>query len=142
MPQTRRSILAAIGAALPFGLAARSKAADSPLPPAPTLRFQSFEAAVRAEFAQPGSATWRRVEVGPSALIQAGVQGSHNDRPFAGFPTGHLRITRTGSEPGPTRQGVRLYVTTVDVTRPDGLTTDDPSRPLDFAGLPPAPVWG
>ena len=143
MPQTRRSILAAIGAALPFGLAGRSATAASPLPPAPTLRFQSFEAAVRAAFAQPGdSANVRRVEVGSSSLVQTGVQGCHNDRPFAGFPTGHLRITRTGSEPGPTRQGVRLYVTTVDVTHTGGRPTGDLSRPLDFASLPAAPVWG
>ena len=41
------------------------------------------------------------VEVGHSEQVQAGVQGCHNDRPFAGFPAGHLRIVRTGSEPGP-----------------------------------------
>ena len=144
MPQTRRSILAAIGAALPFGLVTRSQAADHPISsaPAPTLRFQSFEAAVRAAFAQRGtSKTTRRVEVGPSSLVQAGLQGCHNDRPFAGFPSGHLRITRTGSEPGPTWQGVRLYVTTVDVTLTGDRATHDPSRPLDFAAIPAAPVW-
>ena len=50
----------------------------------------------------------RRVEVGHSEQVRAGVQGCHNDRPFAGFPAGHLRIVRAGSEPGPVRQGVRL----------------------------------
>ena len=141
MPHTRRLILAALGAALPFGLASRAGAASPPVRPALTLRFRSFEEAVRAAFAT-SSATCHRVEVGASDLIQAGVQGSHNARPFAGFPTGHLRITRTGSEPGPTWQGVRLYVTTVDVTLTTGPTPHDPSRPLDFASLPAAPVWG
>ncbi len=142
MFSTRRSILAALGSTLPLAIGRTVRAESSiPVGPAPTLRFRSFEAALRAAVADDSTATCYRVEVGPSDLVQAGVQGCHNNRPFASFPPGYLRITRTGSEPGPTWQGVRLYVTTVDVTLTGGLSADDPSRPLDFASLPPAPVW-
>lgn len=79
-------------------------------------------------------------EVGHSADVLAGVQGCHNDRPFAGFPAGHLRIVRTGSGPGPVVGGVRLYVATVDVVLTGGRTADEPSRPLNFATLPAAPI--
>ena len=62
---------------------------------------------------------------------------AHNDRPFAGFPAGHLRIVRTGCEPGPVIRGVRLYVATVDVA----LAGGPGGRMLDFASLPPVPVF-
>src|SRR4051812_41867968 len=109
---SRRSLLSALGITLPFGLGVRAEAATSPAGPAPGLRFQPFEEAVRAAFADlhrtasanvPGHARMlpcRRVEVGDSDLVRAGLQGCHNDRPFAGFPAGHLRIVRTGSGPG------------------------------------------
>jgi len=48
---------------------------------------------------------------------------------------------RTGSEPGPVRQGVRLYVSTVDVALTGGLTPGIASRPLNYASLPPAPAF-
>lgn len=139
MNPTRRSLLAALGWTLPLGLGARAGAAAAPA--APTLRFRPFEDAVRAAFAASDPiGTCHRVEVGPCDAVRAGVQGSHNDRPFAGFPAGHLRIVRTGSEPGPDRGGLRLYVTTVDVVRTGGLAAGDAGRPLDFASLPPAPT--
>lgn len=137
MLRDRRSVLAALGLAVPFGIPARASAA--PVGPAPGLRFRSFEDAVREAFAAPapdGWAAWR-VEVGHSDEVRAGLQGCHNDRPFAGFPAGHLRIVRTGCEPGPAVNGVRLYVATVDVAVADGPG----GRPLDFATLPPAPVF-
>ena len=140
MPQTRRSLLSAIGVALPFGIGARVGAPPVPTEEAPVLRFRSFEEAVRTAFAER-SASCLRIEIGHSERVRAGVQGCHNDRPFAGFPAGHLRIIRTGSEPGPIYRGVRLYVSTVDVAITGGLTTDIVSRPLDFATLPPAPSF-
>ncbi|MGE3818904.1 MAG: hypothetical protein AB7I30_05670 [Isosphaeraceae bacterium] len=70
------------------------------------------------------------------------MQGCHNDRLFAGFPAGRLRIVRSGAEPGPVYQGVRLHVSTVDVALTDGLTPRGGSRPLDFRSLPPAPILG
>lgn len=142
MNHSRRSILSAIGLSLPLGLGSRAGASVSPTGTAPALRFRPFEEAVREAFADRGSMpSCRRVEVGHSEQVQAGVQGCHNDRPFAGFPAGHLRIVRTGSEPGPVWRGVRLYVSTVDVALTAGLPPDAPSRPLDFASLPPAPIF-
>jgi hypothetical protein len=96
---------------------------------------------VREAFSDRSNDPCRRVEIGHSELVRVGVQGCHNARPFAGFPTGHLRIVRTGSEPGPVCQGIRLYVSTVDVLLTGGLTQSDPSQPLDFASLPPAPTF-
>ncbi|MFO0889412.1 MAG: hypothetical protein U0790_09765 [Isosphaeraceae bacterium] len=150
---SRRSVLSALGLAVPFGAGARAGASSAPAGTVPALRFRSFEQSLREAFIAGESSrprggqalrempSLRRVEVGHSELVQAGIQGCHNDRPFAGFPAGHLRIVRTGSEPGPVRQGVRLYVTTVDVVRTGGLDPAVPSRPLDFACLPPAPVF-
>ena len=92
MNQTRRSLLSAIALALPFGIGSRVKGASSQPGVAPALRFRPFEDAVREAFAdrdpsksapdRPSS--WRRVEVGHSKQVQEGLQGSHNDRPFAG----------------------------------------------------------
>ena len=154
MSHDRRSVLAALGLTLPFGLGpvAGAAARPGPLLGPPSLRFRSFEDAVAAEFAfgapAPDAAAGsdpfpcHRIEVGHSELLDAGVQGCHNDRPFAGFPTGHLRIVRTGAHPGPLFQGVRLYVRTVDVIWTGGRECGEPSRPLDFATLPPAPTFG
>ncbi len=147
---SRRSVLASLGITLPVGLAARAEASPSQAGPAPTLRLRSFEDALRQALSARGRAVAAgladpspcvRVEVGHSEDVRPGVQGCHNDRPFAGFPAGHLRIVRAGTEPGPVRQGVRLYVSTVDVVLTDGLTPDTASRPLDFATLPPAPSF-
>jgi hypothetical protein len=140
----RRSLLSAFGVALPFGIGTQVKA--SATPPAPSLRLISFEEAVRYAFSDRFSAgvqscDCRRIEVGHSETVQGGVQGCYNDRPFAGFPAGYLRIVRTGSEPGHVRQGVRLYISTVDVILTGGLQRDVPSRPLDFASLPAAPSF-
>jgi len=138
MNQTRRSLLSIIGVALPIGIGNREGTSPTPAEAAPVLRFRSFEEAVRAAFSWRGqSSSCRRIEIGHSEQIRAGVQGCHNDRPFAGFPAGHLRIVRTGSEPGPIDRGVRLYVSTVDVAPTGGLKPGVASRPLDFASLPP-----
>ncbi|MDY3556652.1 hypothetical protein R5W24_005822 [Gemmata sp. JC717] len=154
MSQDRRSVLTALGLALPFGLSSGAGAlARSTTHAAPALGFRSFEESVAAAFgsesvltadaALPGDAfPCRRIEVGHSELLESGVQGCHNDRPFAGFPAGHLRIVRTGGCPGPVFRGVRLYVLTVDVVWTGGRACGDPSRPLDFALLPPAPAFG
>lgn len=142
---SRRSILGALGAALPFGLGAGLGAARGEAAPAPRLRFRPFEDAVREAFSARGPSddgTCHRIEVGDSDLIRAGVQGCYNDRPFAGFPAGHLRIVRSGSGPGPTHQGVRLYISAVDVALTGGPTREDRGRPLDFGSLPPAPIFG
>jgi hypothetical protein len=142
MNQTRRSILTAIGVAIPFGIGARAGASPAPTEAAPVLRFHSFEEAVRTALAERGqSSSCRRIEIGHSEQVRAGVQGCHNDRPFAGFPAGHLRIVRTGSEPGPMYRGVRLYVSSVDVELTGGLVPGVVSRALDFASLPPAPSF-
>jgi hypothetical protein len=138
MNDSRRSLLSAIGLALPFGLGARLGAAT--VSTDLVLRFRSFEEAVRTAFTEQSSSC-RRIEIGHSEQVRAGVQGCHNDRLFAGFPAGHLRIVRAEFEPGPARQGVRLYVSTVDVALTGGLTPGVPSRPLDFASLPPAPIF-
>jgi hypothetical protein len=141
MNQTRRSILSAIGVALPFGIGNHVGASPTPAEAAPVLQFRSFEEAVRTAFSGRGqSSTCRRIEIGHSEQVRAGVQGCHNDRPFAGFPAGHLRIVRTGSEPGPMYRGVRLYVSMVDVALTGGLTPGVVGRPFDFASLPPAPT--
>lgn len=150
MNQTRRSIISALGLLLPLGLAGRARGEGRTAGPAPALRFRPFEDAVREAFAGPDGAApdgapdqplpCRRIEVGHSEEVQAGVQGCHNDRPFAGFPAGHLRIVRAGAEPGRARGGVRLYVSTVDVALTGGRPHGGPSRPLDFSTLPPAPV--
>jgi hypothetical protein len=143
MSHDRRTVLAAIGLVLPFGIGSRARAA-APVGPPPVLRFRPFEEALREAFASgddvPGVLLpCRRVEVGHSDLLQAGVQGCHNDRPFAGFPAGHLRLVRIGCEPGPAVGGARLYVCTVDVVLTGGRDCGA-SRPLDFAALPPAPI--
>ncbi|WP_165226432.1 hypothetical protein [Aquisphaera insulae] len=141
MNQTRRSILSTLGVAVPFGIGHRAGAAPTPAEAAPVLRLRSFEEAVRTAFSVAGpSSTCHRIEIGHSEEVRAGVQCCHNDRPFAGFPAGHLRIVRTGSEPGPMYRGVRLYVATVDVALTDGLVPGVVSRPLDFASLPPAAI--
>ena len=128
----RRSVLAALGAALPFAVPRWATAG-----PAPGLRLRAFEDAVREAFHGPATADGcRRVPVGHSDLVAAGVQGCVNDRPFAGFPAGGLRVVRCGAEPGPAVGGVRLYAAFVDVAVNDGAA----GRPLDFAALPPAPV--
>lgn len=140
MNPTRRSLLSVIGIAFPFAVGIRAGASPTSAEAAPILRFRSVEEAVRTAFSKPGrSCSCHRIETGHSELISAGVQGCHNDRPFAGFPAGRLRIVRVGSEPGPMYQGVRLYVSSVDVALSDGLTPGVVSRPLDFASLPPAP---
>ena len=149
MNHSRRSLLSATALALPFGLGSLAKGASSHPGAAPTLRFRPFEDAVREAFADRDpfknapdrTSSWRTVEVGHSEQVQEGLQGSHNDRPFAGFPAGHLRIIRTGSEPGPLWQGVRLYISTVDIAFTGGLTPEVPGRPLDFASLPPVPTF-
>src|SRR4051794_10554046 len=114
---SRRSLLSAFGLTLPFGLGGRARGTPAQPGPVLALRVVPFEEAVRSAFADAdrSSAPRREVEVGDSDLVRAGVQGSHNDRPFAGFSAGHLRIVRTASRPGPVCQGARLYVTTVDV---------------------------
>lgn len=142
MRHDRRTLLAALGCSLPFGFFGGTRAA-APLVPPPSLGFRSFEDALRTEVdaLQPSAGTRRsvRVEVGHSDLLLAGVQGCHNHRPFAGFPQGQLRIVRVGSGPGPNLGGVRLYVCTLDVVL-TGDANDGPSRPFDFAAVPPAPV--
>lgn len=141
MNHDRRAILATLGLTVPLGLA-RWAGGTPPLEmPSVALRLQAFESGVREAFrlsspeAEPSAR--RRVAVGHGPAVEAGLQGCVNDRPFAGFPPGGLRIVRTCSEPGPTIGGVRLYRTTVDLIRSDPAT---PGRPLDFASLPPAPI--
>ena len=140
---SRRSVLSAFGIAFPFGLGTRAASSAGPADSEPVLRFRPFEEAVREAFADGNDTSpCRRVEVGHSPAVTAGLQGCHNERPFAGFPAGSLRIVRAGTEPGPVCRGVRLYVATVEVAHTGGCPTDLPSRPLDFATLPPAPiVW-
>lgn len=148
MIHNRRSFLSTVGIAIPFA-PARAEPSGTDL----EVRFRPFAEAVREAFHSHGSdrpfadgsdqaAPWCRLEVGESEEVRAGVQGCYNDHPFAGFPAGHLRIVRSGSEPGPARYGVRLYVWTVDVMVTGGRTSGSPGRPLDFATLPPAPVLG
>ena len=153
MKHNRRTLLSAFSAALPFGLGSRTGVASIANEKPPELRFRPFEQAVRVAFAAPrrihpndGAESedefqGRRIEVGDSELVRAGLQGCHNDRPFAGFPRGALRIVRAGFAPGPERRGVRLYVATVDIALTDSRTDRGPSRPLDFASLPPAPTF-
>ncbi len=137
---SRRSLLATLGAAWPLGLGARADARPEIGLPGPTLRLRPFEAAVRAAFAdRADSAGDRRIPVGDCDLLRAGVQGCHNDRPFAGFPAGGLRIVRVASEPAPAQHGVRLYVTTLELIATRDQAPGPASRPLDFAALPPAP---
>jgi hypothetical protein len=141
-PFSRRSLLATLGASLPFGLGG-ARAAFPPADAPTRLRFRPFEAAVREAFAAGTGDDPRRgrvVEVGDCDLVRAGVQGCHNARPFAGFPAGGLRIVRTASAPGPASGGVRLYVTTVEILPASAAPGDAPTRPLDFAALPPAPT--
>ena len=151
MPISRRSLLTALGIAVPLHLASRSGAAATN-PAVATLRLHSFEEAVREAFAGAGRSSGqlqgqtpvtRRVEVGHCPELGAGVQGCHNDRPFAGFPAGRLRIVRCGAEPGPPRHGVRLYVSTLDITLGGvgGAPPNIAGRPLDFGSLPPAPSF-
>lgn len=141
MSYSRRSVLSALGLALPLGLGERGPTRAAAATP-PALRFRPFEDAVRAAFAGATLGTTRRIEVGHSEAMRLGVQGSHNARPFAGLAAGRLRIVRTSQEPGPVVGGVRLLVSTVDVVLTDGPTPDAPSRPLDFAIIAPAPVLG
>jgi hypothetical protein len=142
MRHDRRTILAAIGFLLPFGFGERTRAA-APVGPPTSLGFRSFEKALRETLDAPQWTANRlpccRVQVGHSDLLLSGVQGCHNGRPFAGFPIGHLRIIRIGSEPGPNLGGVRLYICTLDVVVTGGRDCG-PSRPFDFAAVPPAPV--
>ena len=84
--------------------------------------------------------TRQRVRKGGPAAVQAGLQGCYNDRPFAGFPAGHLRIVQAGSGPGPVFRGVRLYVATVVVALMGGRAHRASGRPFDFASIPPAAV--
>lgn len=145
MIHDRRSVLATIGLALPLGLDGRAGASSRPTGPAPVLRLVPFEEAVRAAFASgaalPGEEfPCRRIEIGHSDEVLAGLQGCYNALPFAGFPAGHLRVVRAGFGPGPMVGGVRLYVSTVDVALTGGRECDLPGRPLDFALLPPAPA--
>jgi hypothetical protein len=148
MSHDRRSVLAALGLVLPLSIPGRAATTAAPGARPPVLRLRSFEEAVREAFAIARTSTasepfpCRRIEVGHSALLVTGVQGCHNDRPFAGFSAGYLRIVRTGSEPGPVVCGVRLYVSTVDVALVSSRDCGAPSRPLDFSVLPPAPVLG
>ncbi|MEO2092314.1 MAG: hypothetical protein ABGY75_22905, partial [Gemmataceae bacterium] len=138
MHPDRRSVLAALGAGLPF---APDALAAAPAPAAPPfLRIVPFEEAVRTAFRGASADAARRVAVGWCERVQTGLQGCQNDRPFAGFPAGHLRIVRAGVEPGPAVGGVRLYVATVDVVLTGGKELGGSSRPLDFATLPPAAV--
>lgn len=143
MSHDRRSVLAALGLALPLGLTGRRGTAAPPTTAPPVVRLRAFEELVREAFARaplPGeSAHCRRVEVGVCDLLHTGIQGCHNDRPFAGFAPATLRIVRTGSELGPVVGGTRLCVSTVDVVT-GRLLSDLPARPLDFTLLPPAPV--
>lgn len=139
MIQDRRTVLTALGLALPLGLAGRVWASGA----GPGLRLRPFEDAVREAFRAVGpdeASPCRRVEVGYSEAVQAGVQGCYNDRPFAGYAAGRLRIVRAGSGPGPCVHGVRLYVTTVEVVLTTGGVSHEAGRPLDFASLAPAPA--
>lgn len=144
MTQDRRSVLAALGLAFPFVFTGRARAAAI----APVLSLRSFEEAVRDAFpvldtsgtsASGEAVACRRIEVGHSDAVTAGLQSCHNDRTFAGHPAGQLRIVRTGSAPGPLVRGVRLYVATVDVALSSDPAAGE-SRPFDFATVPPAPV--
>ena len=141
MNQDRRAMLAALGLAVPFGFERWAQAIPTLTPgTAVGLTLRPFEDGVREAFrlfAPADAPAWRRVAVGHGTAVEAGLQGCVNDRPFAGFPPGCLRIIRTGSEPGPSIGGVRLYQATVDLIRSDQTT---PGRPFDFASLPPAPV--
>jgi hypothetical protein len=134
MDRDRRSVLAALGLAIPFGMGNRLFAATPPSFTPPDLRFSPLEDAVRSAF-DSGGGSVRRFEVGHAPVVELGVQGCHNDRPFAGFAAGRLRIVSTGCEPGPVCGGVRLYLATLDVA----LDSDrgESGRPLDFALLPP-----
>lgn len=142
MPHNRRTILAAMGSLFPFGFGKRTRAAALPEQP-PLVEFRSFEDALRkallASKKTVNTLPCCRVEVGHSDLLLSGVQGCHNDRAFAGFPIGHLRIIRIASEPGPNLGGIRLYVCTLDVVVTGGRNCGL-SRPFDFAVVPPAPV--
>lgn len=144
MSHDRRTVLSALGLTLPFGWSAVRPVSAAPVVVPPVVRLLSFEEAVRAAFARPPAPgeepRSRRVEVGHCDLLQTGVQGCHNAGPFAGFASGHLRIVRAGSEPGPVVCGVRLYVSTVDVALVGRDERPGSSRPLDFAVIPPAPV--
>ncbi|VTR92869.1 unnamed protein product [Gemmata massiliana] len=150
MTHDRRSVLATIGLVLPFGLGTRLTAAAPPAGPVPVLRFRPFEESVRDAFAAGTHLSFAaisgealpccRIEIGHAEELMVGVQGCYNDRPFAGFPTGHLRIVRFGSGPGPIVHGVRLYVATVDVALTGGQEGAFGARPLNFALLLPAPI--
>lgn len=135
---SRRSILAVLGAALPFGLGTRAAATATSYANL-ELKFRSLEDALRSATVGRREGNLLTVEVGDSEEVRSGLQGSHNSRPFAGFPAGHLRIIRTGSGPGPAFGGVRLYTTTLEIECTGGRALPSESRPLDFASLPAAP---
>ena len=144
MPQTRRSLLTAVGTAVPLAIAsqARSEAAaptfeDGPL----TVRYQKFEDAVRRAFAQPAAdgTKPRRVEVGANELFEAGLQGCTNREPFAGFRPGQLRIVRAGSAPGPAVRGFRAYISWVELVADENPTAG--RRKVDFTANAPAPQF-
>jgi len=140
MNHDRRAVLAAFGLAIPFGVDRFAGASPLFTGGSVGITLRSFEDGVREAFrlfAPVDAPAWRRVAVGHGPAVEVGLQGCVNDRPFAGFLPRCLRIVRTGSEPGPTVGGVRLYLATVDLIRNDPTI---PGRPLDFASLPPAPV--
>ena len=140
MNHDRRAALAAFGLAAPFGVGRLAGAAPLYRGGNVGIALRSFENGVREAFrlfAPADAPAWRRVAVGHSPAVESGLQGCVNDRPFAGFLPGRLRVVRTGTEPGPTIGGVRLYLATVDLIRND---PDTPGRPFDFASLPPAPI--
>jgi hypothetical protein len=66
MNLSRRSILSAIGIALPFGLGERVVASSTPIGNAPVLQFRSFEDGVREAFSvhRNGPGITSRLHVG------------------------------------------------------------------------------
>jgi hypothetical protein len=153
MNSTRRSIISTLGLMVPIGLAGHAFGADTSVVPTLELKFRSFEDRVREAFSEQqsdanGPSTLRstelsqRIEVGYSEDVEAGLQGCYNDRSFAGFPAGCLRIVRVGSGPGSVHAGVRLHVTTVEVVLTDSQQKSSTCRPFNFAGIPAAASFG
>ncbi|MFO0959874.1 MAG: hypothetical protein U0800_20975 [Isosphaeraceae bacterium] len=140
-PLTRRNWISSTGAALPILWQGRSPASAPELPPQ-AIRLRPFEESVRAAFGEaPERGSCRRIEVGDSDLVRAGVQGCHNTTAFAGFPPGQLTIVRSSAGPGPPRGGLRLYVTAVEVRWNPEHVPERSTRGLDFARIPPAPFF-
>lgn len=150
---SRRTLLAALGSFLPLGLARTTRAGRSATAAPALLRFRSFEQAVRDAFANDSDRNeiavvegraypCRRIAVGESEIVQAGLQGCTNGRPFAGFPAGGLRVVRTAVGPGPQLGGVRLYVTTLEIAAVDPRHSVDSTRSIEFADLPASPILG